>query len=52
MLQVMDLVLNELIAFFSLPNPALLYTALESTQPLTEISIRNPLGGVGGGQTV
>jgi hypothetical protein len=37
-------VLNE-VDFFNLPNASSRTMALESTQPLPEISTRNPLGG-------
>jgi hypothetical protein len=33
--------------FFNLPNPSSSTMALGSTQPLTEMSTRNPLGGKG-----
>jgi hypothetical protein len=35
---------NE-VDFFNLPNPSSRTTALESTQPVTEMSTRNCLGG-------
>jgi hypothetical protein len=38
---------DEVIGFFSLPNPSSRNTALGSTQPLTEMSIRNLPGGKG-----
>jgi hypothetical protein len=36
---------KEVIVFFNLPNPSSCTMALGSTQPLTEMSIRNLLGG-------
>jgi hypothetical protein len=38
---------DEVIAFFNLPNPSSRTMALESTQPLTEMSIRNLPGSKG-----
>jgi hypothetical protein len=38
--------------FFNLPNLFSHTTALESTQPLTELSTRNPFMGVKGGGSV
>jgi hypothetical protein len=42
-------ILNEVIKFFNLPNPSSLIMALESTQPLTEMST-SYLSGVKGGR--
>jgi hypothetical protein len=39
---------DEVIGFFNLPNPSSRTMALGSTQPLTEISTRNPPGAKGG----
>jgi hypothetical protein len=36
---------DEVIGFFNLPNPSSRTMALESTQPVTEMSTRNFLGG-------
>jgi hypothetical protein len=38
---------NEVIGFFSWPNPSSRTMALGSTQPLTEMSTRNLRGGEG-----
>jgi hypothetical protein len=38
---------DEVIGFFNWPNPSSLTIALGSTQPLTEMSTRNLLGGKG-----
>jgi hypothetical protein len=38
---------NEFLAFFNRPNPSSRTMALESTQPLTEMSTRNLPGGKG-----
>jgi hypothetical protein len=38
---------EEVIGFFNLPNPSSRSMALGSTQPLTEMSIRNLPGGKG-----
>jgi hypothetical protein len=38
---------DEVIGFFNLPNPSSHTMALESTQPLTEMSTMNILGGKG-----
>jgi hypothetical protein len=38
-------ILDEVIVFFNLPKPSSHTTALELTQPLTEMSTRNPSGG-------
>jgi hypothetical protein len=42
-----SLIPNEVIGFFNLPNLASCTMALGSTQPLTEMSTRNLLGGKG-----
>jgi hypothetical protein len=43
--KVAGLIPDEVIGFFNLPNPSNRTMALGSTQPLTEISTRNILGG-------
>jgi hypothetical protein len=43
---------DEVTGFFNWPNPSNRTTALGSTQPLTEMSIRNLPGGVKGGRRV
>jgi hypothetical protein len=40
-------ILDEVTGFFSWPNPSSRTMALESTQPLTEMSTRNLPGGKG-----
>jgi hypothetical protein len=40
-------IFDEVIRFLNLPNPSSHTTALESTQPVTETSIRNLPGGKG-----
>jgi hypothetical protein len=42
------LIPDEVIGFFNLPNPSSRTMALGSTQPLTEMNIRNLPGGKGG----
>jgi hypothetical protein len=42
-----DSIPDEVIEFFSLPNPSSSTMALGSTQPLTEMSTRNLPGGKG-----
>jgi hypothetical protein len=41
----MDLIPDEVIGFFNLPNPSSRTMALGLTQPLTEVSTRNLPGG-------
>jgi hypothetical protein len=43
--QVADSIRDEVIGFFNLPNPSSRTMALESNQPLTEMSTRNLPGG-------
>jgi hypothetical protein len=43
----MGSILDEVIGFFNWPNPSSRTMALESTQPLTEMSTRNLPGGKG-----
>jgi hypothetical protein len=45
--KLVGLIPNEAIGFFNLPNPSSRIMALESTQPLTEMSTRNLPGGKG-----
>jgi hypothetical protein len=46
--EVVGEILDEVIGFFSWPNPSSRTMALGSTQPLTEMSTRNLPGGKGG----
>jgi hypothetical protein len=43
--KVKGLIPDEVIGFFNWPNPSSLTMAMESTQPLTEMSTRNLSGG-------
>jgi hypothetical protein len=43
--KVVGSILDEVVRFFSLPNPSSHSMAMGSTQPLTEVSTRNRRGG-------